>query len=61
MIQTTIDSKKCEDCGDPMHPESRHDGYPRWCEGCFESGLYRDMDDHFLNFVKEAMEEMGIL
>lgn len=46
---------RCEVCQAKIHAESTYVGHERWCEECFERGLSKDMNDHFLyTMIKES-------
>jgi hypothetical protein len=49
--------KYCRDCGIEISEHAFHTGHETWCEDCFDIGLKKDMDDHFLHTVKTEMEE----
>ncbi len=53
--------KKCKDCGVLIHEMATHTGHEKWCEDCFDTGLQKDMNDHFKHTIKKELAEYGKL
>lgn len=49
--------KICQDCKNEYSELSFHTGHEKWCEDCFDKGLTKNMDDHFLNFIESEIED----
>lgn len=53
-----IDNRdRCEVCQIQIHPEAFHTGHERWCEDCFDRGLAKDMDQHFIETMRTETDE----